>query len=143
MSQRYKAAAAQGVDTERRRFMLELGSALLLLPASGVIAACTGSASTTLSNDLTFTSSVVDSHTHKVQISMADLTSAQGMGESLVTSSTVRHVHVVELTQAEMNAIDAGQTVTKTTSRARSHAHVFTFAKNASVEAPPSPSRAY
>jgi len=129
-----------GVDTDRRRFVVKLGSLLLLLPAGRFVAACGSSGSSTTpappapapsATELTFTSSLVDGHDHTVQISTSDLAAPPANGETLTTSIVQSHSHMVELTEADLNAIEAGQTVTKDTTLALSHVHTFTFQKAA------------
>jgi hypothetical protein len=53
---------------------------------------------------------------------------------------------MAKLTQADVDAIESGQTVIKTTSVTADHAHTFTFMKSAPTQSqppPPSPSPGY
>ncbi|MGA9523982.1 MAG: hypothetical protein WBV82_21150 [Myxococcaceae bacterium] len=122
----------------RRKFVVQLGSVLIVLPASRVLVGCAAGeeygnvdAGTDAGNSqaLTFTSSVSNGHTHTVQIQSSELTSPPAGGFTRDTSITSGHLHTVELTEADLSSIEAGNTVTKTTSLVGGHTHMFTFTK--------------
>ena len=76
---------------------------------------------------LTFTSSVVGSHTHQFDIEMAVLNQPPAGGLSGDTSSSDGHVHTVSLSAGELGQIAGGATVAKDTSLANGHLHTFQF----------------
>src|SRR5262245_34539229 len=106
----------------RRQAVLRLGSLVLLVPASRLITACASSTTsggtpspTPTSPDLVaFTSSVVSSHSHVVQIEVASFQNPPPGGIQKDTSSVVDpvngvdHFHTVALTDAELNSIESG-----------------------------------
>ncbi len=123
----------------RRKFVVQLGSVLIVLPAGRVLLGCSGKESYENKNDagtdaggeqaLTFTSSVESGHSHTAQLQITEITSPPAGGLVRDTSVTSGHLHTVELTQADLSSIDAGSTVTKTTSVVANHSHTFEFKK--------------
>jgi hypothetical protein len=118
---------------ERRAFLTQLGTIILILPAARLISGC-GTSSPTPSNppsgptstpppgQLTFTSSVVLDHTHTFGIMVTAISSPPAAGRT-----TSGHSHVVTLSQMDLQTIEGGGTVTSTTSSAEGHTHTFTF----------------
>ena len=78
---------------------------------------------------LTFTSSVTNAHTHAFQIAMTELTSPPAVGIARETSETNGHTHTVVLSDADLGAIQNGQTVLRTTSLVNGHTHQFAFVR--------------
>ena len=117
----------------RREVIIRVGGILLAIPASRVLMAC-GSGSSGGSgsgaNSLQFTSSFNDSHTHTVDLANADISSPPAAGRTETTSNNNAHTHTVTLTEADFASIEAGNTVTKTTSEDETpgHVHTHTFA---------------
>jgi hypothetical protein len=129
----------------RRQLMFQMGSVLLLLPAARLVSACGGESPNPPGNSgadggtgadggsstpLSFTSSDDGGHTHTVQLEMSLLTDSPAEGAQKTTSSNSGHTHTVALTEAELDSIQAGNTVTKATSQDSGHTHTFTFRKS-------------
>jgi hypothetical protein len=74
------------------------------------------------------TSTVAFGHTHTLCVPTADLTSPPA-GGATYTSSGPDPTHTVALTQAQLQSIEGGQTVTVTSSVANSHTHDFAIRK--------------
>jgi hypothetical protein len=135
-----------------------MGSIIVLLPATAYIAGCgdddddpvtdggvdaaadgsvadvtiadgPGVATDVAPGTLTFTSTLVNGHTHRVTISLASIVTPPPAG--LVSTTTVDngHSHTIELTVAELDAIDANMPVTKMTSLVNEHVHTVTFTR--------------
>jgi hypothetical protein len=113
----------------RREVIVKLGGLLLVLPASRVLMAC-GSDSGGNPTSLTFTSSNDDGHTHTVSLGLTEIGTPPAAGVTKTTSTDLSHNHTVTLTMADLDSIDAGNTVTKTTSEDTEpgHVHTHTFA---------------
>ena len=125
---------------ERREFLIKTakyGSLLLLLPVGWSVASCNGNdnngATANQGNSLVFTSSTVESHNHEFVIVPVDLTSPPAAGITGDTSITLGHLHTVSLTQAQLQQIEAGQTVTQSTSTTEGHMHSFAFSLGAAA----------
>jgi hypothetical protein len=125
---------------DRRRFVVQLGTVLLVLPASRVLIGCgggggdgngadAGTDAGTNQQAYTFTSSVDAGHTHTFQLQATELSTPPAGGIERDTSTDSGHIHMVELTEADLNSIDDGNTVTKTASVVGGHSHTFTFKK--------------
>ncbi len=109
----------------RREFLSRATVSLLLVP----VAACSSSNGSTPSCDgLDATSSVALGHTHTVCVLQTDLTSPPSAGVTYTTSGP-DPTHMVSLTAAQLAMIQAGQTVTVTTSVANNHTHQFVLVK--------------
>ena len=118
-------------EMNRRQFVLQVGSLVILLPATGWLS-CGGGSSTSGGGNqsaLTFTSSTDSGHSHTYQIMMSELSNPSTAGISRETSLVSGHTHVVALTQAELQSIQNGQTVTKTSTASSGHTHTFQFRK--------------
>ena len=117
----------------RREVIFRIGGILLAIPASQVLMAC-GSDSGGNPNSLTFTSSLDDNHTHTVSLQLSDITSPPAAGATETTSLNQSHTHTVTLTETDFASINAGNTVTKTTSEDETpghvHTHTFDFRKS-------------
>ncbi len=84
---------------------------------------------TTTAMTMTVTSSCNGGHTHDFDVMTADLSSppaAGVMGESTADPKD-GHTHTVALSMAELQQIQAGSAVTKTSGVTLSHTHTFTF----------------
>jgi len=116
----------------RREVLIQMGSLLLLVPAGTVFVGCgdsddgddggTGTA-------LTFTSNVVQAHSHRVSIQMSELTEPPSSGVNRNTTVDDGHLHTVSLSEADLSAIESGQVVTKETTLVNAHTHTFEFRK--------------
>jgi hypothetical protein len=84
------------------------------------------------------TSTTTLGHNHTVCVPLSDLESTPVGGRTYTTSgaATDGHVHQVTLTQAQLLAIFAGQTIGVTTSIAESHTHNFSLQEGATAPAP-------
>ena len=109
--------------------IVKLGGLLLVLPAARVLMAC-GSDSGGGPQTLTFVSSTDDGHTHSVGLQVTEITSPPSAGLEKTTSNVLAHTHTVTLTAADLDSINAGNTVTKTTSNDLNHTHTFDFKKS-------------
>jgi hypothetical protein len=92
------------------------------------------------------TSGVTLGHTHDVCVAASDLTSPQAAGMTYTTTPSVlnglAHTHTISLTQAQLQAIQAGQTVmvessTPSTAAIESHTHSFVLVRMATAPAAP------
>jgi hypothetical protein len=114
----------------RREAILRVGGILLVIPAARVLMAC---GSDSGSNSLHFTSSNDLNHTHTVDLSQADVSTPPAAGKTETTSNDDSHTHTVTLTEADFQSINAGQTITITTSEDETpgfvHTHTFNFHK--------------
>jgi hypothetical protein len=113
---------------DRREVIVKLGGVLLLLPASRVLMAC-GSDSGGNPQSLTFTSSNDQGHTHSAVLQLTEITTPPSAGVTKTTSNNFAHTHQVSLTAAELDSIDMGNTVTRTTTMDDGHTHTFAFHK--------------
>jgi len=112
------------LSMNRREVILRVGGILLAIPASRVLMACGGDSGT--ADSFHFTSSFEDNHTHTVDLAKVDVSSPPSGGKTETTSFDQSHNHTVTLTEADFQAINAGQTVNKTTSEDETPGHVHT-----------------
>ncbi|RPH69783.1 MAG: hypothetical protein EHM78_13980 [Myxococcaceae bacterium] len=113
----------------RREVLFRVGGLLLALPASRVLLACGGD--TGMGPDsLRFISSSDLGHTHFFTLQLTEITSPPAAGISRQTSNDLSHTHTVTLTEADLDSINAGNTVTITTSNDDNHTHTFAFRKS-------------
>jgi hypothetical protein len=97
--------------------------------ASCLVIGC-GSSTTAPSTvaDLTVTSTVVNAHSHTVNVSAGD--QLHPADTTYTTSSSLNHTHTVTLTASQITSIASGGTVTVTSSASAvtgTHTHDFTF----------------
>jgi hypothetical protein len=85
---------------------------------------------------LRFTSSVDVGHMHTVTLEVSTIAAPPSAGVIRETSIDDQHLHTVTLTEQELRAIDAGETVTKTTSVVAAHVHTFAFSRAAGIPVP-------
>lgn len=110
-----------------RRELLSRSTALLLVPVVGAISGCASSSGGSSggpagSCDGVFeTSTVTDNHTHTLCVPTTDLTSPPAAGMTYTTSIALNHSHTVMLTQAQLETIESGGSVTVTTSSPAPH----------------------
>src|SRR5882672_12376516 len=108
---------------DRRAFLIEAaraGSVVLVLPmgwaaggcGSGAPGQATGTPPTP-ANSLRFTCDISGIHTHDFLIAMDDFMTPPSQGVAGATTVTLGHKHTVALTEAELAAIEAGQTINK------------------------------
>jgi hypothetical protein len=109
----------------RREVLLRVGGILLVIPASRLLMACGGDSGSN-PNFLRFTSSLDDGHTHTVDLAKADVSTPPDGGRTETTSLDQAHTHTVVLTDSDFAAINAGSSVTKTTSEDETPGHVHT-----------------
>ena len=117
-------------EMSRRQIVVQVGSFLILLPASGWLS-CGGSSTPAGADQtaLTFTSSTDAGHSHTYQIMMSELSNPPTDGINRQTSVAAGHTHAVAITQAELQSIQSGQTVTKVSTTSSGHSHTFQFRK--------------
>jgi hypothetical protein len=87
-----------------------------------------GAPPTKSGNQIVYTSSNADGHSHTFSLDVAALSSPPSAGVSGQTSAS-GHTHSVSITAAQLQTINAGQSVSVTTGNAAGHVHVFTFIK--------------
>ena len=117
-------------EMSRRQLVVQVGSFLIFLPASGWLG-CGGSSTPGGADQtaLTFTSSTDAGHNHTYQIMMSELSNPPAAGINRQTSLASGHTHAVAITQAELQSIQSGQTVTKVSTTSSGHSHTFQFSK--------------
>ncbi len=76
-----------------------------------------------------YTSNVVADHSHTFGIEMAAIDMPPSNGVSGSSSVVESHSHSVVVSSAQLSGIKAGQTVVVTTGAAAGHPHLFTFLK--------------
>ena len=107
-----------------------IGVCALAFAAFG-LASC--SSSTTNNNpSQMFTSSLVNSHTHTVTLTMNQLQSPPAGGISLTTSSASGHTHSFAMTQAQLTTVDGGtdvNIVTGSSDVGGTHTHEFAISR--------------
>jgi hypothetical protein len=111
----------------RREFVRQATVTLFLVPLAAV--ACSSSSNGSSSggcDGLDPTSTVALGHTHTVCVLSSDLSSPPSGGVTYTTSGP-DPTHTVTLTQAQLQSIQSGQSVTVTTSVANNHTHDFTI----------------
>jgi len=117
----------------RREVLIRVGGLLLAIPASRLLMACGSDSGSSSSFHFTSSADPADGHTHTVDLAKADVTSPPVGGRTETTSLDLAHTHTVTLTEADFQSIDAGNTVTKTTSEDETpghvHTHQFSFHK--------------
>jgi hypothetical protein len=116
----------------RRRFLSQATTALLLIPIVGV-ASCGGGSTSSGDNagcnGVDTVSTVVDAHTHAVCVLTSDLMAPPAAGATYTSTTTLSHSHTITLTTAQLTSINSGQTVTVTSSLADGHSHDFAIVK--------------
>lgn len=129
----------------RREFFTSVGRLVVLLPAGAALVAACGSSTSNAdcaSADTVMTTGAAlivvstcngagSGHTHDFTVMATDLATPPAAGVSSNTSpyDDDQHVHTVALTQANLQAIQAGQTVAITSGTTLTHSHVFNFRK--------------
>jgi hypothetical protein len=71
------------------------------------------------------TSSVFGDHRHFLCVPLADLTTPPAGGKTYDSTASEGHIHQVTLSAADFPSINAGQTVTVTSTVADGHTHTF------------------
>jgi hypothetical protein len=91
------------------------------------------SSSTTVNNtNETFTSDIVNSHTHTVTLTQTQVMSPPAGGISLTTSSNSGHTHSFAMTQAQLTTVNGGtdvNVVTGSSDVTGTHTHEFAVSK--------------
>lgn len=108
----------------RREFLAGATVTLILVPVAAACASSSGGGGGGGCDGLDATSSVAQGHTHTLCVPRTDLTSPPAGGMTYTTSGP-DPTHTVTLTQAQLEAIESGQTVQVTTSVANGHTHDF------------------
>jgi hypothetical protein len=134
------------VAIHRRAVVLHLGQAVLLVPAGRMLLACGGGggsstplpSGTPAASELSFTSSVVGGHQHGVTLEVSSLQSSPPEGVTRTTTVEQGHSHQLTLSEADLDALAAGQTLTLETSLEQSHTHAFEL-RNAVSSSSPGP----
>lgn len=129
---------------DRRAFLIEAaraGSVVLVLPMGWAAGGCGSGApgqatgtTPTPANSLRFTCDISGIHTHDFLIAMDDFLTPPSRGVAGATTVTLGHKHTVALTEAELAAIEAGQTINKETSIIDGHQHNFKFSLSTAAQ---------
>jgi hypothetical protein len=120
--------------TLTRRELLSKSTALLLMvPVAGAAVGCSSSNSSSPApggtNDggegscqgIFETSTVTDNHTHALCVPETDLDAPPSAGVTYTTSVSENHSHTVALTQAQLQSVKGGTSLTVTTSGPAAH----------------------
>ena len=117
---------------DRRAFV----ETLLLLPAGLFLVRCGSNSTPTpagtpsvIGAQATYTSSTTEGHHHTFSIQIADFENPPSGGVSGRTSTALEHTHTVSVSMEQLANVQAGQSVTITTSSTLAHTHTFTFVK--------------
>jgi hypothetical protein len=110
----------------RREFLSQATIVLTLLPVAAAACSSSSAAGGGSCDGLDPTSTVASGHTHRVCVPQADLTNPPAGGATYTTSGP-DPMHTITLTQAQLQSIQSGQSVTVTTSVANNHTHDFTL----------------
>jgi hypothetical protein len=131
----------------RRELLTKFGTLMLVLPAGRVLVACGGSSyggsSTTIdetgspsptptsgnTETLSFTSSVDAGHDHMMTLEVSLLIDSPTDGVSKTTTLNSAHTHRVEISEEQLDQIQAGQTLSIETSLVNGHTHSFQLQK--------------
>jgi hypothetical protein len=122
----------------RRNFLRAGSGALLVLPfGTFLVEACYGTGATngdapaappTVSgSNAVYTSNIDGGHSHTFSIALAVFTAPVDTRDQ--TSIDEGHAHSVAIAAADLQNVQAGQTVLVTTGTSESHAHVLTIVK--------------
>ncbi len=139
---------------DRREFLSRGAGALLVLPFGLFLVRCSssdGGGTTTYTpptqpaptptgnppaappsvqgQNVVYTSSVTNLHSHSFAVPSAAFSSPPAAGISGDTSLAQAHNHSLVITQADLQAAAAGQTVIKESSNTLGHTHTFTIVK--------------
>ena len=108
----------------RRELLSKSTVLLILVPVAAAATACGSSGTSTPSNGcngIFETSTVTANHTHTLCVATTDLTAPPAAGTTYTTSFDGGHSHTVTLTQAQLQSINGGGSVTVTTSSPLPH----------------------
>jgi hypothetical protein len=118
-----------------RREILSQSTTLLLMVPLAPLAGCSSSSSGSTADSgapapcdgIEDTSTVTNNHTHTLCTLTSDLENPPAAGVDYTTSFNAGHSHTVTLTQAQLQSIESGGSVTVTTSSP--YPHNFTISK--------------
>ena len=117
---------ADTITITRREFTLESALALLSTVAITVSGCGDDSSPTTPSNTPSnVNGNISDNHGHTAVIEAARISA--GAALSLDITGTATHPHTVDITQADLMALQNRQTVTKASTTDAFHSHTVTF----------------
>jgi hypothetical protein len=132
-----------------RRELLVRGTTLLMLVpvVPAVLQACSSSSNSDPGTSCAGTdplSTVNEGHTHSVCVPTSDMASPPAAGATYTSSNDGNHTHTITLTAAQLSSIEAGQSVTVTSSSdvdpitQVAHTHDWTITKMTTTTPPPS-----
>lgn len=120
---------------ERRDFLLGLGMALLAPSALAAVSGCgDGSTSSTPADGFDVVSSTNSGpggspHSHGLTILLADLANPPAAGVTYTASTAEGHSHQVTISQPDLSDIQAGLTVSESSTVVSGHLHTFSIRK--------------
>jgi len=82
-----------------------------------------------MNTQVVYTTNVVGDHSHTFGIEATAFASPPAAGVSGSTTSAEGHMHSVTVAMADLQNVQAGQTIKITTGTGGGHTHVFTFVK--------------
>ena|SRR5215468_2042921 len=114
---------------ERRVFIIEAGKAFPVVVGALYLINCdSSSTSPSTVADVTSNSTVVNGHSHSVNVPASD--QLHPADTTYTSSNSLSHVHMVSLTAAQLQTIASGGSITATStlsSATGNHLHDFTF----------------
>jgi hypothetical protein len=112
----------------RREFIVQMGAALIAVPAILSLESCGGNDGS--SDGFFDVSSSADSgHTHSVRVLNSDITNQPGNGVQYTSTNVNSHTHIVTLSQSDLATINNGGQVSVNSSTDAGHLHAWTIQK--------------
>jgi len=123
---------------DRRRFLRTSSGVLVAFPFGVfLVQACYGGGGSGGENpaappvlsgsNAVYTSSIDGDHSHTFTIALSAFTAPVDTNGD--TSTTEGHAHTVAISAAQLQSVEAGQTIQVTTGTSEAHTHVVTFVK--------------
>ena len=110
---------------ERRTFVIEAGKAFPVVVGALYLIGCGSPTSPSAVADVKSNSTVVNGHSHTVNVPASD--QLHPADTTYTSSTSLSHAHMVTLTAAQLAAIASGGSVTVTSTVTGNHQHGFTF----------------
>lgn len=119
---------------DRRTFIIKAGQAFPVVAGAVYVIGCDsdstddGNGNGNGSTTIVAISTVDAGHSHRVEFPEGDLSSSSA--KTYQSSSSGGHTHSVVLSEAQLNTIEGGGSVTVTSSNSDGHTHQFTFTRS-------------